>query len=138
MLCESYLADPGPGDSYPLDKVIVGAAILGATLAAALLLRFDKRSLFLAVALIPVLFAGFAYVMERTTSTGGMDWTGLFRDMLLESWYTVLPMALAAVIVFVIRVAGERHSRKAGQTPASAAIGAPPAGQAPDQRHQSG
>jgi hypothetical protein len=103
FLCQ-YI--PGALGKYlsPLGEVIVGCVIFVATLVLALYTRFNRWTLFLTAALIPLLLVGVMIVIS-----GQVYLAGLCGDALFVSKHTALPVLISASLVFLIRTFS--HSR---------------------------
>jgi len=103
---------PGEVGRYlgPVGVILVATMIFGATFVTAIVSRFDKKSLFVTAAIVPVLMFAIGIALALYGSTSSViHWTvvfpGLFQIILSLSGHTIFPVILAALTVFLLQMA---------------------------------
>jgi hypothetical protein len=127
MVCEFCVPDTGIKCLNERGEAIVGSIIFAATLAVALLARFDRRSLFVTAALIPGVISFF--MLPGLLSSLRAEFLlealpGGLREIVFVSRHTTLPVAISAALLFLIRgIVDQKQARNA--QPCAAPNGGP-------------
>ncbi len=122
MVCEFCI--PGTMGKYltQLGEVIVGVVLFVVTLGVALLARFDRRSLFISAGLVPAAILLCMLPGLASSAKAGFLFDGLrggLKDLFFVSRHTTLPVALAAALVFLIRIVSDHRAGSRAQLGAS-------------------